>query len=508
MQSRGRPDVASSRDAFAAVESALERSHLAQAEELLSGLEDPAAPHALVLSGKLHLLRDDAPATIRILSNQHFADRRLQMQRALLLGAAHSRVGDFDAADEYFDAAEEIAKHDPETLAEIAYRRGRRYGYAGDVDRARRQLAAASQAESAASKLHAMQLEGFIYGLERRYAEQAGVLARMLEQIDPDDERYAMEAAFATFTLAVLGRELHLPHVIPIVERQLQACKWPAELNVPRFQALKALGWTYALHGDYFTAFRYLKKSMAYAPSPAWQAISALDRAYLARCLNEERWSCQELSEAEDLAEAVDWRSTRNEERVALLLLAELSAATDAGRAAEYMAMFRDLGDFHGPQLQVFHDDRLQAQAGYSAGVVQLALGNAMSGAKLMRESFAVYDAIGYDWSAGRCALRLFEATGEEQFLRIAGEKLRYYPKSWLADDLRRHTSGKHAQPVLPPMQQRVFEELCKGLSTAQIAANLGRSEYTIKNHIKLIFKAFGVKSRAALIAQVVKHKE
>lgn len=505
MQSRGRPGVASSRDEFAEVESALERSQLTHAEELLSGLQDPAAPQALVLSGKLHLLRDDAPATIRMLSNQHFADRRLQMQRALLLGAAHSRVGEYDAADEYFDAADEIAKHagDAEALAEIAYRRGRRYGYAGDVERAREQLAAASQAPSPASTLRAMQLESFIYGLERRYAEQAGVLSRMLEEIDPDDERYAMEAAFATFTLAVLARELHLPDAVRIVERQLRACKWPAELNVQRFQALKALGWTYALRGDYFTAFRYLKKSMAYAPSAAWQAIAALDRAYLARCLNEERWSRQELSEAEDLAETVDWRSTRNEERVALLLLAELFAAIDAGRAAEYMATFRELGDFHVPQLQISHDNRLQAQADYSAGVIQLALGNAKSGVKLMRESFAVYDAIGYDWRAGRCALRLFEATGEEQFARIAGEKLRHYPKSWLADELRRQTIAKRPTPVLPPMQQRVFEELCRGLSTAEIARNLGRSEYTIKNHIKLIFKAFGVKSRAALIAQV-----
>jgi DNA-binding NarL/FixJ family response regulator len=126
----------------------------------------------------------------------------------------------------------------------------------------------------------------------------------------------------------------------------------------------------------------------------------------------------------------------------------------------------------------------------------------------LLRHSYDTYDRIGYDWRAGRCAIRLFEATGESDQLQIAAEKLRHYPNSWLADELRKHARSKPALPALPRMQQRVFEELCRGLSTAQIAKNLGRSEYTVKNHIKLIFKAFGVKSRAALLAQVSKRSE
>jgi DNA-binding NarL/FixJ family response regulator len=40
------------------------------------------------------------------------------------------------------------------------------------------------------------------------------------------------------------------------------------------------------------------------------------------------------------------------------------------------------------------------------------------------------------------------------------------------------------------------------GLSTRQIAVNLGRSEYTVRNHVKAIFKALKVKSRATLIAR------
>jgi DNA-binding CsgD family transcriptional regulator len=509
MQSHGR-HAGSAPSAYAAIESALDAARLDEAQRLLGSLDDPAAPNALVLEAKLRMLYDDAPGAIRLLSNQHFADPHLQLQRLLVLGSAYARVGEYGAADEYFESAREHAQrsNDTDALADLAIRRGRRYGFAGELDKAWEQQRLTLQSPSPLRTIEAVHLESFIYGLEGRYALQAAALQRMLQLIDPADERYTLHAAYGTFTLAVLARELDLPDAPAIVERQLLGSHWPAALNLQRFQALKALGWSYALRGDYFTAFRYLKKSMAYAPSAAWQAIAALDRAYLARCLNEERWSRQELGEAEELAETVDWHATRNEERVGLLLLAELFAGIDVGRAAQYMATFRDLGEFHAPLLFYGHDDRLQAQADYSSGVTQIALGNAKAGIALLKHSFAVYDRIGYEWRAGRSALRLFEATSEPEYLRIASEKLQRYPQSWLAGEVRKHARTGSALPVLPPMQQRVFEELCRGLSTAEIARNLGRSQYTVKNHIKLIFKAFGVRSRAALIAKVAGRSE
>lgn len=227
-----------------------------------------------------------------------------------------------------------------------------------------------------------------------------------------------------------------------------------------------------------------------------------LDRAYLARCLREERWSRQELGEADEVAETVDWRSTHNEERVGLLLLAEMFAPLDSGKAAKYMAEYRDLSELNARNMHFARTSLLSALANYSAGVTQLALGNARAGISALHASFEVYDRTGYDWRAGRCALRLFEATRDEQYLRVASEKLQNYPNSWLTVELQA-LSGGNVLPNLPPMQQRVFEELCKGYSTAEIAKNLNRSEYTVKNHIKLIFKAFGVKSRAALLVAV-----
>ncbi len=55
-------------------------------------------------------------------------------------------------------------------------------------------------------------------------------------------------------------------------------------------------------------------------------------------------------------------------------------------------------------------------------------------------------------------------------------------------------------------MQKRVFDEyFCQGQSTAEIAQTLGRSEFTVSNHIKEIFKTFNVKSRSALVAEALR---
>jgi DNA-binding CsgD family transcriptional regulator len=56
----------------------------------------------------------------------------------------------------------------------------------------------------------------------------------------------------------------------------------------------------------------------------------------------------------------------------------------------------------------------------------------------------------------------------------------------------------------LTPAQRAVFDLLMEGRKTAEIAKALGRSTYTIRNHVKVIFKIFGVRSRPALIVRAL----
>ena len=197
------------------------------------------------------------------------------------------------------------------------------------------------------------------------------------------------------------------------------------------------------------------------------------------------------------MASEVDWYGTLGEGRRGLISLAELFSAVDTARASTYLAQYRSLGEIRSPAYYR-HDVRREADEKYSTGVVSSpgqpnarVIGRA-KGARL-------FERVGYDFAPRRVCERI-RATVNRDLLPIIEEKLRHYQQSWLANELR----GTIVQSKAPlsPMQQTVFDELCRGKSTAEIARTLGRSEHTISNHIKEIFKAFGVRSRAALLAK------
>jgi DNA-binding NarL/FixJ family response regulator len=50
-----------------------------------------------------------------------------------------------------------------------------------------------------------------------------------------------------------------------------------------------------------------------------------------------------------------------------------------------------------------------------------------------------------------------------------------------------------------------VLSELCKGKKAREIADEFGRSFNTINNHTRAVFAAFGVRTRAALVAECAK---
>jgi DNA-binding NarL/FixJ family response regulator len=136
---------------------------------------------------------------------------------------------------------------------------------------------------------------------------------------------------------------------------------------------------------------------------------------------------------------------------------------------------------------------------------VQHALGEPAEATRLLRDAWKIYDRIGYDWRAGRAALALATATGDDTWKERAASKLRPYRRSWLvAGAAGANTAALAGAETLTPAQAGVYELLLRGFSTAQIAAEQGRSEFTVRNHIKAIFKALGVKSRPALIARAV----
>ena len=61
---------------------------------------------------------------------------------------------------------------------------------------------------------------------------------------------------------------------------------------------------------------------------------------------------------------------------------------------------------------------------------------------------------------------------------------------------------------ILTTREKEVFKLLVSGLTTKEIASNLGISEKTVRNHISNVMQKLGVKGRAGAVIELLKLKE
>lgn len=432
---------------------------------------------------------------------------------ALYLGVGFARLRDFATADKHFEAARSLVDaRSLDAAAELANRRGRRYLLESRIGDAWRCFELTLVDRSMKGRLRSERLKGAIHHCEEQYVEQAESLARALALIGDGIDAHLDTWYTATHALSTLARELPARDAQELAMREIAKREtWSPDFIHRRFQALRALGWCKALAGDSLGCFRYLREASAIAETlpdgKAWRTMIMLDRAYFAQNSGEHQWAANELAAAEDLARLVDWNASDAESRATLMLFAELFAQSDTEKASFYMARFHSLDPMRQVRDTSSIDPRYIALAQTIRGTVLLARGDAAAAERELRPAWGTFDRIGYEWRAGKAALALAKATGKARWHLLAAEKLELYPHSWLYREMRQTTAHEHDEEHahLTPMQQRVFAMICSGLSTDAIAERLGRSRNTVRNHIKLIFKAYDVRSRSALVAKAAR---
>lgn len=414
---------------------------------------------------------------------------------------------DFVRADHHFDEANRLL-NEPRDKATLAYQQARRMLLEMRVDDARDYIDAMAVDRSQATKIDRELLRSYAFAHEERYQDEVRSLLKAIEMIGERPEEHIESWCHAVENLALLARELPIDKAAEVAKREVDRdIEWPEAFAHRRFQALKAVGWTRALNGDALGCFRYLRMAEQVAPTEAFKAIVQLDRAHFARFIGERNWSLDELASAEAAAEQIDWNATTGDERVGLLLLAESFSETDTERARFYLARFAGLDKIRSPAQLFAFDHRLDAIAAYARGVVELACGDTCA-EETLRRAFALFDDFGYAWRAGRTALALYRASSKERWLHEAKRQLNQYLRSWLGEELRLAKAGKSFRVQLPPQQQRVFAMLCHKMTTEQIADKLGLSPHTVRNHLKAVFKAYGVNNRSALVAEAARRGE
>src|SRR5271156_3589640 len=393
---------------------------------------------AALLRARIYLLPGtpmyDPAAALGYLSERvgRFSSKAARAEAALLEGAALVRLNDQRAAAASFKTVGTLVTRGDPLELELAYWRALSLWIARKLDAAER--AALELAERVEGKLvpYVQVLRGFIAASRGDVMTQGAIMLEALREVRGSQSAETIMWALIASQIAFLARDLPSTALRDAAYAEIDAVPWTPDLDQFRFAMLQAIGWRYALEGDYFNAFRRLKESSAAAPSDAWRTLALCDRAYLATCLGERRWAEQELSDARELAARVEWNALDGEERFALSMLAELCAPHDPALALSYVARYKAVGKRYALHLVARGDRRVDAFEAYAFGIVQMALGNRSEAARLLREAWNVYAAIGYDWQAGRTARALGDLTGDAIWRKRAAEKLVAYPRSWL----------------------------------------------------------------------------
>lgn len=474
-------------------------------------IEDGERPSndAVLLRARLCLKTDSKRVVPFLLRQELHKPTQAQIaRRAMYLGTGYSRLGEFAEADKHFTEAKEVFREGA-VLGELAAHITRSYLDRRDLDAAEEWQKKSLADRSLQGKIRSEHLASYIEARHEQYHEQAERLTKVLDLIGDRREDFIEDWYAAVHTLAVLTRELPMPAAATRAKAEVDLeMVWSTDFAVSRFQSLKAVAWSQALAGDELSCLRYLRLAQHVDVAPVWRVILYLDRAYFASIVGEQQWAANEFFAAEEVAEGIAWDESVGEERVALLLMAELATLHAPKRAPFYIARFKDLGRLKTNVQHFAFDDRLQAMAAYAIGIVKLVSGDRESAEMQLRQAWKTFDRIGYDVRAALTAQALYRASDKTRWVHLAEDKLEQYPRSWLARSLLRNGPiDQRENANLSRMQTAVMQLVCEGLSTDTMAQRLGLSRNTVLNHLKVVYRKIGVNSREALVVEAMRRR-
>jgi DNA-binding CsgD family transcriptional regulator len=465
----------------------------------LDELRERDPVRAAVLTARVDFREQRYAEMIEELTGLKTNDPESEVERDILLGAAHGHTNDYSTGRLRLDRALEKAKPGSQLYADATFYKGLGAWLEHEHRESETLMKRALADPSPNNRARAHVLLSWIAIRRRDADKQVRELATALDVLDESSHPDEYYRAKALRTLSLLARELPLAEEASRVRETYASMKWSAGTRLEQFQTQRYIGWIDALQGDELAAFRAFRVASALAPSEHWRVLCLTDRAYLARNTGEYTFAQDVLHEAHEIAQQLSWSETQREERSSLFVLAELFATVDPALSQKYLAQFRSLNMAVMVGISYGDDPRTRAFAAYSAGKAMFELGEREEAIAMLSEAREIFDAFHYGWRTALCALALYRATGEAGWLIEARQKIALWPKSWIAREIAEAGDAGADARLLSKAQRRVLDLLLEGKSNVGIANALGRSPYTVRNHIAQLFRTYNVTNRTQL---------
>jgi DNA-binding CsgD family transcriptional regulator len=497
---------------------ATEMARLARRDEALrqlKGCEDwepPLNEHGLLLKAEI-LNRRDPVQCLEFLAahSEAFVSSETRFRYLAVSASAYVNTRNFDAARDMLGNAAELVQDDIARVARLGYERSRLAWSTHRYDAQSEDIAFAMNDPAPIAQVRALSMRSWMHaGLEDYAAQTRDLLAALREFEQHADACDINTVALALRVLLGLAVELGDDDAMRAGERAYEAIEWTPDIQELQFLSVRALAWHAFQQGDSGRAQWLLKDSKELAPTLAWQVWAHADRAYVARINGNQAWAAEELAQAHAIALQVEWNATHDEERNALVMLADLFSTTDMAQAQYYVATYTKLGrDSMSPTLAAAHERRAVAYEKYAAGRVQAVLGNVRLAIDSLEFAYDVFAQIKHTYRAALAAAALYELTEDNAWLEKARAQAAQVSKSPFYTRLLEldRVEEQRVLSGLTPMQRQIAIALSEGAELDALSQQFSRSRFTLEKQIEIIFAALGVQSRHALRAELRQRK-
>jgi tetratricopeptide (TPR) repeat protein len=367
------------------------------------------------------------------------ANDGLRGEFAVTTALVHYRLGDEDLADAALCEARAYiySTRDSGLEAELDILESQIAWNRRELKRARAIAERTSfYAPSGTARARALQMLGVVEGTQGKYKSQIDFYERAWTELGTLNEPW-LRAGFLE-VLAALCDDLFRKDLVPRLTEREQTLPWTRDTECMHFEVLHRLAHCRALSGDHIGAFRLLRRAAEIAPSCPWRIGIFAERSSLAAEMNEQLFAREELEQARSLASSYDWSDARGEERICLLRLAQVAAATDVAGARSLLTIYRKKLPAIAPNTLAVNDNRLRALEAHTFGIVDFHAAEARRAIEHLTKAFTVWRDIDYTWRAMDAAIYLHRLTGAAVFFEYARRHAATFPGTWLARQAER----------------------------------------------------------------------
>ncbi|HTD36297.1 MAG TPA: helix-turn-helix transcriptional regulator [Candidatus Limnocylindrales bacterium] len=416
------------------------------------------------------------------------------------------------------DTAQRERAH-PAVRAEIAYFRAVAHWSADELDRAEELAREAQRNGRDVLAVRALQLRAFIAAVRptaTRFADALALFrnaARAYGRCRERDLDLATIIMQQTAALEQTLRSANVPgtHRTARGSRALPGTAFPALGPSPAFLRLcYDDAWLFALDGDSVTALAKMREADEAAQTPAWHAWTRAASAAISAFFGESGAARDAADHATSLAKSVDWNATTDDERLALLHLAETYAYLgDAGAASIALGRFDEIARPMDPTRILRRRDRDPRFVGWYAhvlGLVRRGEGDPMSAAASLSAAVQAFRSCGYLWREAVSLIELDALPGRSEpgadLDRAISLIREHFPHSFVALRLGpwARAATDPAIGALTPAEREVLRHVLEARSQQEIADLTGRAYNTVRTQVQALHRKLGTSSNAQII--------